>query len=147
MTSSIYDGKWLVPEIPNEFNEILKLLGYSKIERHVFKKSTVYIHSELKNDILTIKIDCPMYKRTKTYPLNNDPIIYVDDKKNQIIEISGWLNEDTVQTKTMFPEKGITLVDTRQLTESGDCLHKLDLYKGVDDPINVELIYTRVTEE
>ena len=52
--NSQFNGKWSVPKIPDNFNKILKLIGYSTLERQYFKKSSVYIYSTLKDNVLTL---------------------------------------------------------------------------------------------
>ena len=143
--ASAYNGKkWLVPDIPAEFLEILKVLGYNKIERQVFKNSKVHLHTEIKDDVFTITIDSAVYKKTRSYPLNNDPVIYKDEKNREIVEMCGWVDENTIEIKTMIPEHSITLIDTRKIISPVECHHSLLLLKGVEDPIKAEVIYKLV---
>lgn len=139
-------GKWLVPDISPEFSKILKAIGYTTMERHYFKKSTVYIYSTIKDNILTLRIDSPFYKNTREYPLNFEPVEYLNEKKLQVIEMTGFINSNTIETKTIYPESGITLIDTREILENGDCFHKLSLHQGFDEPIVTQVTYTKINE-
>lgn len=138
-----FNGKWSVPKIPEGFNKILKMIGYSTLERQYFKKSSVSLYSTLVEDILTIKIDSPVYKNSKEYQLNGELKEYTDERKNKIIEYSQFIAEKTVQTTTIYPDKKITVIDTRELISPTECKHTLQAIPDGGDHIEVDLIYTR----
>lgn len=144
--TSAYNGKWLVPDIPQEFEQILKVLGYNKVERQVFKTSKVHLHSDIKDDVLTIKFDSAVFKKVRSYPLNNDPVMYKDEKKRDVVEICGWIDTETIEIKTLIPEESITLIDTRKLISATECHHTLLLLQGVNEPIKAEVIYKLVSK-
>lgn len=144
--TSKFIGKWLVPDIPQEFDKILKAIGYNKLERHYLKNSKVYLYSSIKDDVLTLRIDSSFYKNIREYPLNFEPVEYLNDKKNPVIEMTGFVNANTIETKTIYPETGITLIDTRKILENGDCLHILTLHQGIDDPLITQVTYTKIIE-
>lgn len=140
-STNAFAGKWLVPDVPPEFEEILKILGYNKIERKVFKSSKVYLYSDIKDNVLTVKMDSSVFKKVRSYPLNNDPVIYKDEKKREVIEICGWTDESTIEIKTMIPEEAITVIDTRKLISPTECQHTILLLQGVNAPVKAEVIY------
>lgn len=145
-TNEEFNGRWIVPKIPEGFNKILKMIGYSTLERQYFKKSNISIYSTLKDGILTIKVDSPVYKNTKEYRLNGELNEYTDDRKNKIIEFSHLIAEKTVQTTTIYPDKKITVIDTRELISPMECKHTLQAIPDGGEHVEVEIIYTKYIE-
>lgn len=138
-----FNGKWIVPKIPEGFNKILKMIGYSTLERQYFKKSNISLYSTLEDNILTIKVDSPVYKNSKKYNLNGEMKEYTDERNNKIIEYSHFIAEKTVQTTTIYPDKKITVIDTRELISSTECKHTLQAVPDGGEHIEVELVYTK----
>jgi len=139
------NGSWTIAEVPDSFIQIMKHLGYSGMERKYFKKSKMTVYSTILDDNkLEIKLDSPFYKTSKEYSLNNTPIEYEDDNKNSIMEISRWINDKTVEVKTFYLDKNLTVVDTREITSDGHCIHKVSLITCEDpEPIEAEMLYKK----
>ncbi len=137
------NGIWLLDNAPSEFLKILDILGYNAVERYCIKNSKVKIHSTYKEPKLMLTIKKSVYKKTKEYCLNAEPIFYVDENKNNVIETAKWLNDKTIQIKTIFPEKKITIIDIKELISSEICLQKIILIQMDQDPIEVEVKYIK----
>lgn len=140
------NGAWEIEKVPKEFTTIMKYLGYNGLERKYFKKSRITVYSTIldDNNKLQVKIDSPIYKTTKEYQLNSIPVEIVDDNKNNVMEVSRWVNDKKIEVKTLFLEKNITVLDTREILEDGNCLHKVSLITvEEDEPIEAEMIYRR----
>jgi len=140
-----YQGTWIIPDIPREFDIIMKELGFGSFERQVFKRSKVLVHASISDDdILTLKIDSVLYKDTHDYPLDNTPVEYIDSRKRAICEKTTWIDDDDlICTETRFTELNLTLLDTKQILEGGDCLHKLELIRDEGENIGAEVTYKR----
>lgn len=136
----IFNGTWQLEEIPEDFFKILKILGYNGIERKYIKKNKLKIISQIEDNILVIRFESPLYKTEKKYPLNGEPVEYVDDRKNSILEVAHWLDETSIHIKTMYLEKGLTILNTKTL-KNNECHHHLKLV-SIDHPeIDVNLVY------
>jgi len=141
----VFNGAWTLTEVPDEFFTILKILGFSGLERKYLKKNKLKFNSLLEENVLTIKFASTFYNTVKDYPLNGKPTEYVDDRKNNILEVSHWVNEKTINIKTMYLEKGLTILNTKTLkNEDQECHHEIKLV-SVDHPeITANLIYYRI---
>src|SRR5271155_3083778 len=136
-----FNGNWIMTEVPDDFFEVMKILGYNSLQRKYLKNAKILIHSTIKDNILTIKIDNKLYKKEKTYNLNGQPVEYIDEWKNPVLEISKWLDDITVEIKTIYLEKNITVIDVRHLNSATECLHEVCLMNPlIEQTIEVKMI-------
>ena len=143
LSKDLFNGTWTIDEIPNQFIDILKVLGYNAFERKYFQKNKMNIVCVLQGDKLSINIKSVFYTKTKDYVLNGMPI-EVDIEGQTVMEIARWLDQTTIQIKTIFLDKNITIIETRQLLSTDQCLVTFCvLHSGDDDPIEVSMLYKR----
>lgn len=144
----IFNGTWSLDEIPEDFFEVLKILGYSGIARKYVQKNKLKFTSNIENDQLTIKFTSPFYSTVKQYKLTGEPTEYVDDKKNNILEVADWTDEKSIHIKSMYLEKGLTILNEKTLKNNNtECHHKMKLVSVEHPEIEVTLIYYKMTEE
>lgn len=140
----IINGNWYLLEVPEEFFKILKILGYSGLERKYVKRNKLQFTATLEDDVLTLKFDSTFYKKTKEFKLTGEPIEYQDDRKNSILEVAHWLDERSIHIKTMYLEKGLTILNNKKLNDEGnECHHELKLMSPDHPEIVVNLVYHR----
>lgn len=137
------NGKWIVPKISKDFAKILKLIGYSKIARKFLKNNSITIESKLEEDKLSIIVDTVFYKNTKVYYLDGSVREYVDDNKNNIIEYSHRINDNSMQTTTVYVERNLTIVDTRELVSSDTCKHIVKAILENGDNMEIITMYNK----
>lgn len=144
--SERFNGVWQVGQIPDDFVKVLKILGYSTLERKWFKNTRTLIKSTYNdtNNLLILEIIGRAYNKIKEYRINELPIEYNDDSGNPIIEISRWINQNTIEIKSIFLIQNVTIIDTREILENGDCRHHVTLLHGDEDhPLDVEMILAK----
>ena len=89
-------------------------------------------------------------KKIKEYKLNGLPVEYQDDRKNTILEVSQWNEEEkSIEVKNIYLEKGFTILNKHKLfNDDQECHHELKLVSpDQDDDIIVNLVYTRVNND
>ena len=87
LSKDLFNGTWTIDEIPNQFIDILKVLGYNAFERKYFQKNKMNIVCVLQGDKLSINIKSVFYTKTKDYVLNGMPI-EVDIEGQTVMEIA-----------------------------------------------------------
>jgi hypothetical protein len=141
-----FNGKWVIDEIPKEFMDILRVLGYNSFERKYFQKNKLVVNCILKGDQLSLNVKSTFFTHNKDYTLNGMPN-EVEIEGSQVMEIARWLDPSTIQIKTIFLAQNVTIIETRQLLTKDQCeAHYCALHSGDDHPIEVVMIYNRVPE-
>lgn len=143
---SKFTGKWSMGEIPEEFFEILKFLGYNGIQRKVVRNTKPTIKTQFEEGVLTIKVSSNVFKRSKDYKINGELLEYVDEWKNPVMEISKFRDENTIETQTTYLEKNVMVTDVRELVEDGQkCTHYvMVMAPDLESPIEVNMVYSRL---
>jgi len=137
-------GSWSMGEVPEEFFDILKLLGYNGIQRKVMKNVKPIVHTEFKEDVLTVRLSSNLFKRSRDYKINGEILEYTDEWKNQVMEISKFRDEKTIETQTTYLEKNITVTDIREIVDDNTCRHYLlVMAPELDSPLEVNMVYNR----
>ena len=66
----VINGTWSLTEVPDEFFDVLKILGYSGLERKYVKRNKLSFTASVKDAILTIKFESKFYSKVKEYKLS-----------------------------------------------------------------------------
>jgi len=141
-------GIWATDQVPEGLGKLMRLLGYGKLERKYMKNTRAVIKSSLEGHLLKIRLETPLYKQTKEYKLTNELLEYEDERKNKIMEVSRWVNDNTIEIKTIYPDLDITIIDTRTIIAHGQCQQKLVALSQSDHPLEIENLYIRkITEK
>lgn len=142
---SHFSGTWSMGEVPEEFFEVLKFLGYNGIQRKVVKNTKPKITTSFLDDVLTIKVSSNLFKRSKDYKINGELVEYIDEWKNPVMEISKFRDENTIETQTTYLEKNMMVTDVRELIDPNTCLHYvMVMAPELETPIEVNMTYIRI---
>jgi SepF-like predicted cell division protein (DUF552 family) len=138
-------GEWTINDIPEEFEDMLRILGYNALERRYAKNAKIRLLCDItNNNIMTIRTDSTLYKKTREYDLSGTPIESKDEKKNSIIETTRLLDPNTMETKSVIVNKNITIVDTRRIRTGNRCHQKIIIMSPEEDmPLEMEVTYMK----
>lgn len=141
---SQFTGKWSMGEVPEEFFEILKFLGYNGIQRKVVRNTNPTIKTNFEDGVLTVKVSSKLFNRAKEYKVNGELLEYIDEWKNPVMEICKFRDENTIETQTTYIEKNVMVNDVREV-QGDKCLHYvMVMAPELESPIEVNMTYTRI---
>ena len=138
------NGKWAIEQIPQEYNRLMELMGYNRLERKYFKSAKPDFHTQLTEDDreLTLKVNTPIYNRVKTYQLNDSMVEYQDNRNHPVMEVARWIDPVTIEIKTMYPAKAVTVTETRRLIESDQWHHHAIIIEATES-WEIECLYRK----